>query len=147
MGSEALRCPYAGPATQFCACDFREPRSAISNGDPWESTRMALVASWLFAVLAVEPVGDLVTTDPPEDAVMGDGIRGFQIDPPTQEAVCADSTTLDGIDVSKWNGAVDWAKVAAAGTDFAFVRVSDGINTPDPRFAENWQNARAAGIA
>ena len=65
---------------------------------------------------------------------------------PTQAATCAAGSTLSGIDVSKWNGAINWASVAAAGTDFAFVRVSDGTANFDPRFAENLAGARAAGI-
>lgn len=93
---------------------------------------------------------DLAISDPPEDAVMGDGIGrgvGDLFDAPDPKAAtCADGTKLDGIDISKWNGTVDWGKVAASGTDFAFVRVSDGTTSPDPKFAENWQKARAAGI-
>jgi GH25 family lysozyme M1 (1,4-beta-N-acetylmuramidase) len=95
---------------------------------------------------------DLAAMDPPEDAVMGDGlgrdpgVGDLMDEPDTQAATCADGTKLDGIDISKWQGDVDWGKIAAAGTDFAFVRVSDGLNTPDQKFAQNWQNARAAGI-
>jgi lysozyme len=60
--------------------------------------------------------------------------------------VCADGPTTKGIDVSKWQGDIDWPKVAGAGIKFAFIRVSDGLNYPDPKFQYNWAEARAAGV-
>lgn len=33
-------------------------------------------------------------------------------------------TIQDGIDVSQWNGVIDWSKVKKAGIDFAFIRVA-----------------------
>lgn len=52
-----------------------------------------------------------------------------------------------GIDVSEWQGTIDWSKVAAAGVDFAFIRAGYGEDRPDRKFAENWAGAKAAGIA
>lgn len=59
--------------------------------------------------------------------------------------VCARGTTLEGIDVSSWQGTIDWRAVARAGKVFAIVRVGDGLYE-DPRFDENWAGARAAGL-
>jgi len=59
---------------------------------------------------------------------------------------CGGRNRVRGIDVSKWQGAVDWKRVARAGVRFAFIRVSDGTNPTDPTFATNWQKARAARI-
>jgi lysozyme len=53
---------------------------------------------------------------------------------------------LPGIDVSHYQGEVDWAAVAATGVRFAFIKATDGINEVDPRFAQNWAGARAAGV-
>jgi lysozyme len=53
---------------------------------------------------------------------------------------------LPGIDVSHYQGAVDWAAVAASGIRFAFVKATDGVEDIDPRFAHNWAGARDAGI-
>ena len=60
--------------------------------------------------------------------------------------VCAAGTTTRGVDVSYHNGTIDWAKVKAAGNEFAFVRISDGTGFHDPQFATNWAGARAAGL-
>ncbi|MDX9999888.1 MAG: glycoside hydrolase family 25 protein [Polyangia bacterium] len=60
--------------------------------------------------------------------------------------VCPSGTTLPGIDVSTWQGAINWDQVAAAGIRFAIIRVSDGTTYPDSRFAYNWSEARRVGI-
>ncbi len=59
---------------------------------------------------------------------------------------CAGPTTLKGVDVSYYQGNVDWAKVRAAGRAFAFARVSDGIDYPDTKFAQNWPAMKNAGL-
>lgn len=50
-----------------------------------------------------------------------------------------------GIDVSKWQGEIDWQKVVAVGYKFSLIKASEG-QTTDPRFFANWQGAKAAGI-
>ena len=56
-----------------------------------------------------------------------------------------------GIDVSKWQGSIDWAAVAASGIDFAIIRVgyrgaATGALVEDPYFKQNIAGARKAGI-
>lgn len=60
--------------------------------------------------------------------------------------VCADGPTVDGIDVSKWQGTIDWDAVAGDGVRFAFIRVSHGILTYDTQYTRNWAEARRVGI-
>lgn len=60
--------------------------------------------------------------------------------------VCAAGPTTKGIDVSFYQGNIDWAKVKASGVEFAFVRVSDGLVNLDSKFAQNWSGSRAAGV-
>lgn len=59
---------------------------------------------------------------------------------------CATGSTLRGVDVSSYQGNVNWTKVKGAGQSFAFVRVSDGIDHPDATFAQNWPGVKAVGI-
>jgi lysozyme len=54
-------------------------------------------------------------------------------------------TTLSGIDVSTYQGEIDWPTVKAAGVEFAFIRVSHGTDE-DVRFATNWSAAHEAGV-
>jgi GH25 family lysozyme M1 (1,4-beta-N-acetylmuramidase) len=51
---------------------------------------------------------------------------------------------LPGIDVSKWQGQIDWTK-AAVGRAFSFVRRSDGLYL-DPLYESNAEGAKAAGL-
>lgn len=56
-----------------------------------------------------------------------------------------------GIDVSKWNGDIDWDKVKAEGVEFAIIRAGyrgsvTGSIVQDPKFEENMRGATAAGI-
>ncbi|MFG1710109.1 glycoside hydrolase family 25 protein [Nonomuraea sp. M3C6] len=53
---------------------------------------------------------------------------------------------LLGIDVSNWQGTVDWAEHAGAGVAFAFARASDGGDHTDKWFARNWNGMRESSI-
>ncbi|MCB9756683.1 MAG: hypothetical protein H6713_42745, partial [Myxococcales bacterium] len=64
-----------------------------------------------------------------------------------QAPICADGPTIDGIDVSAWQGDINWGAVASSGIEFAFVRVSDGLLYSDSYFDDNWAESRANGIA
>jgi len=59
--------------------------------------------------------------------------------------VCGDGPTVEGIDVSSWQGEIDWGGVARAGIRYAIVRISDGTYR-DRYFAANWEGARGAGL-
>jgi MYXO-CTERM domain-containing protein len=59
--------------------------------------------------------------------------------------VCAGPDTVSGIDVSSWQGTIDWGKVAAAGHVYAIARISDGTYL-DKDFAANWAGIKAAGM-
>lgn len=56
-----------------------------------------------------------------------------------------------GIDVSKWNGSIDWDRVRNAGITYAIIRCgyrgsSTGALVEDPYFRENMQGALNAGL-
>lgn len=54
-----------------------------------------------------------------------------------------------GIDVSKWQGAIDWKKVKASGIEFAMLRAcvtSKGTTSVDKFFETNYKNAKAVGM-
>jgi lysozyme len=60
--------------------------------------------------------------------------------------VCGDGPTVAGMDVSYYEDSVDWVAAHAAGIEFAFIRVSDGLQFIDPRFPGYWDGAKAAGV-
>ena len=56
-----------------------------------------------------------------------------------------------GIDVSKYNKEIDWAKVKASGIEFAIIRAGyrgsgSGVLVEDPYFRQNLAGAKAAGV-
>lgn len=60
--------------------------------------------------------------------------------------VCGVGPTVKGIDVSVYQGTINWTAVKNDGVKFAMVRVSDGLNSPDSKFDTNWPAVKAAGI-
>lgn len=53
---------------------------------------------------------------------------------------------VQGVDVSYYQGDFNWAAQKAAGLAFGYARVSDGTGFSDPKFSQNWQGMKAAGI-
>lgn len=53
---------------------------------------------------------------------------------------------VHGVDVSRWQGEIDWATLRMQGANFAFIKATDGGDHVDPMFRRNWNGARAAGI-
>jgi lysozyme len=53
---------------------------------------------------------------------------------------------VQGVDVSHHQGAINWPAAAADDVNFAYIKASEGSDLRDPRFAENWDAAAAAGI-
>jgi lysozyme len=60
--------------------------------------------------------------------------------------VCAAGPTVRGMDVAVYDDVADWAAARASGIEFAFVRVSDGLDFPDAKFDQYWPAAQAAGM-
>jgi lysozyme len=50
--------------------------------------------------------------------------------------------TLLGVDVSHWQGVMDWRKANNAGVKFAFIKATEGLNWYDPQFSANVSGAR-----
>lgn len=58
----------------------------------------------------------------------------------------ARSQNIFGIDVSRHQGDIDWARVRNAGVKFVFIKASEGVSWVDPKFAVNWSEAKKHGI-
>jgi GH25 family lysozyme M1 (1,4-beta-N-acetylmuramidase) len=54
--------------------------------------------------------------------------------------------SVHGIDVSHYQGSINWASVANAGIDFAYAKVTEGTSFVDQTFATNYAGAKAQGI-
>jgi lysozyme len=54
--------------------------------------------------------------------------------------------TIRGLDVSHYQGRVDWTRVAAAGYRFVYLKANEGRGVVDRTFARNAREAAAAGL-
>lgn len=88
--------------------------------------------------------------DPQSSGAAGNEGSGAQV---TVAGISADETSgiTMGIDVSKYQGTIDWKKVKESGVEFAMIRVgyrakATGEIFEDPTARYNMQEAQAAGI-
>lgn len=51
-----------------------------------------------------------------------------------------------GIDVSHWQGIIDWRKVQTSGKVFVYIKASQGVSGIDSQFVQNARGAKAAGM-
>lgn len=66
----------------------------------------------------------------------------------TTKATTTTKARYDGIDVSRYQGSINWKKVKAAGIDFVMIRAGYGMeyDQVDANFHTNIKNAQAAGL-
>lgn len=58
----------------------------------------------------------------------------------------ATPTYVYGIDVSHWQGTINWASVYSAGYKFAFCKATEGVGYTDPTFTTNMNGGENAGL-
>lgn len=51
-----------------------------------------------------------------------------------------------GVDVSHYQGDIDWQKLAKSDVRFAYIKATEGGDYIDPKFKDNWKQAKAAGL-
>ena len=51
-----------------------------------------------------------------------------------------------GIDVSEYQGEINWPMLSAQDIEFAFIKATEGSGYTDPYFTENWENAKQSGL-
>ena len=50
---------------------------------------------------------------------------------------------VHGVDVSRWQGEIDWEKLRSQGANFAYIKATDGGDHLDPMFRKNWRARRS----
>jgi lysozyme len=53
---------------------------------------------------------------------------------------------VHGIDVSRFQGPIDWRQARAHGVSFAFIKATEGGDLVDPMFRDHWRGAGRAGV-
>ena len=88
---------------------------------------------WAYAAIAIF----LITTL--SGALMLSGI--LRINNPSREQY-----PIWGVDVSEYQGSIDWHILSDEGIRFAFIKATEGSSYQDPAFAANWQGSADAGV-
>ena len=52
----------------------------------------------------------------------------------------------EGIDVSDWQGHIDFRKIKNSGIDMVYIRASEGTNYVDAYFRDNYEGAKENGL-
>lgn len=53
---------------------------------------------------------------------------------------------VHGVDVSRWQGEIDWETLRTQGANFVYIKATDGGDHLDPMFKKNWRRAKEAGL-
>ncbi|MFD3627617.1 MULTISPECIES: lysozyme [Streptomyces] len=99
------------------------------------------------ATAAPQPDRDRVNVEPGE-AYMGVGARIHQGIPAGEPSmgVLAPTDGVQGIDVSHWQGGINWSSVRNSGIQFAWMKATEGTGYKDPSFNANYPAAYHAGV-
>ncbi|MBT9778007.1 glycoside hydrolase family 25 [Clostridium sp. MCC353] len=76
-------------------------------------------------------------------AVLGIGILTKKIKP---NLWLSGAYQVRGVDVSHYQGEIDWNALSGQGIQFAFIKASEGSGHVDENFAGNWENVKETGI-
>jgi lysozyme len=112
---------------------LRGMRAALREETHMTARRLGSISTLLIAALAA-------CGGPPDTRAEKIGWTSAPV------TVCAGGTTVEGVDVSEFQGSINWGSVKASGRDFAITRVSDGTGHLDPTFGANWSGIKAAGM-
>lgn len=105
--------------------------------------------------VAIDDISLLIKTEDEIDVEKEDSkVNGARKDSDNTEIKkqhTTDATNQFGIDVSKWNGDIDWDKVKADGVEFVMIRAGyrgsvTGALVEDPNFLANIRGAKRAGL-
>jgi GH25 family lysozyme M1 (1,4-beta-N-acetylmuramidase) len=112
----------------------------------------ALIALAACAVTAGPALGAVVQRAPesqasgpithPERDYAGSGLAGRHFGPVPILAPAG----LPGLDVSSWQGNVDWVAVAANGARFAYVKATESTTYVNPYFSQQYGGASQVGL-
>jgi GH25 family lysozyme M1 (1,4-beta-N-acetylmuramidase) len=111
--------------------------TGVVPGDPWSATCGSAVAGATWYAIATINGQSVSALFGVEVAYAGTGL--FR---PADSPVF-----VEGVDVSRWQGAIDFTSVASAGKRFVLAKATEGIGFLDPMYLNNRFGAASAGLA
>lgn len=132
------------------------PQAGLEEGgeEPFEMSGVPEARPEARAMALVEPPKPDFPTMPSERAVRKMPVDGGTIHrrrfrdakPINFGKASPRALAVHGVDVSRWQGDIDWAKLRSQGANFAYIKATDGGDHLDPMFKKNWRAANAAGL-
>lgn len=115
----------------------------------------ALCAATMLPAHASPATGD--TQAPTGQHSAGDHVMGASIaaheagasspaQPRALSATQMRANQTPGLDVSHYQGSIDWSSVASKGAKFAYIKATEGTGYQDPKFSANYTGAYDAGV-
>jgi len=65
---------------------------------------------------------------------------------PRAQATSGSDYSIQGVDVSHYQGSINWTSVKNSGKSFAFCKATEGTTYKDPTFATNYAGIKSAGM-
>lgn len=84
---------------------------------------------------------------PRRDHVMGESLKGQPREDENAPKPDVGPYPVAGIDVSHYQGDIDWSAAATAKLAFVYIKATEGNDFVDDQFARNWSGAHTAGLA
>lgn len=108
----------------------------------------AVAGAMLLVLAGCTQVDDVFTETASPTATFATGMHRFGDSDPVHEweGGAPHGFPVHGVDVSKWQGAVDWPALRRNGIAFAFIKATEGGDLLDDRFMEKWRETGRAGI-
>ncbi|HEY5835563.1 GH25 family lysozyme [Streptomyces sp.] len=122
----------------------------------WRGATLTAVVAAVFALLMTMTGAATAASSPsgariqPGEAYMGAGTRAHQGGAPGDTAgvitPLSQTDGVQGIDVSHWQGSINWTAVRNFGIQFAWIKATEGTSYKDSAFNANYLNAYNAGV-
>ncbi len=114
----------------LAACDARYEPTPVPTPTPVSSPALALVATQSADPIYYNGVYPRFSDEDPHEWA---GIRPGRY-------------PIHGIDISKYQGDIDWPTVRRSGVSFAYIKATEGGDHLDEKFKENWAGAARGGV-
>ncbi len=137
-------------AAHAAVFDDQRQRAADAVWQDWfgshDTSSPYAVAGGPFNSKCFTRVPDGATTPAGQDCRHNNSTRTNTAVALALETHAASPSYMRGIDVSHYQGTIDWGKVAGAGIQFACAKATEGTTYVDGTFATNWKGMRQAGL-
>ncbi len=139
-------------SAQTAAANTPAERLAWAAG-PKSPTAFSATQTLAMPLPSQRPVQQLAAVNFPVDKAPDAGPRGRiyahrfrDAHPINFGSASPRNHAVHGVDVSRWQGDIDWSRLRTQGANFAYIKATDGGDHVDPMFRTNWKRAKEAGL-